>query len=82
MSAGLVSEFAAHMGMTDEHGLPGLTVRACLPVADIMSLGWIIPLPVDISTTTNPQTGQLQFHWNASLKETRKDHPPEDVSVR
>jgi len=29
------------MDMTDEHGLPGLTVKACLPVTDIMSLGWM-----------------------------------------
>ena len=33
------------MGMTDAHGLPGLTVRGCLPVADVMAQGWIIPLP-------------------------------------
>lgn len=55
------------MGMMDAHGLPGLTVRACLPVADVMSLGWIIPLPYSISTGADPQTGQLQFHWSRDV---------------
>lgn len=51
------------MGMADAHGLPGLTVRACLPVADIMSLGWIIPLPFDLRAAQDMSTGQLQFQW-------------------
>lgn len=55
------------MGIPDAHGLPGLTVRACLPVADVMALGWIIPLPFDLSTGIDPATGQLQFHWAESL---------------
>ena len=54
------------MGMPDAHGLPGLTVRACLPVADIMSLGWIIPLPFDVWTEQVPETGQITFNWDAS----------------
>jgi len=55
------------MGMKDAHGLPGLTVRACLPVADIMALGWIIPLPFDVGTGIDPATGQLQFRWAEGL---------------
>lgn len=55
------------MGMKDAHGLPGLTVRACLPVADVMSLGWVIPLPFDIWTDIDPVTGQLQFQWAKNL---------------
>ena len=55
------------MGLRDAHGLPGLTVRACLPVADIMALGWIIPLPFDISAGVDPDTGQLQFRWAEGL---------------
>ena len=54
------------MGMPDPHGLPGLTVRACLPVADIMSLGWIIPLPFDVWTEQSPDTGQITFNWDAA----------------
>jgi hypothetical protein len=52
------------LGMKDAHGLPGLSVRACLPVADVMSLGWIIPLPYDIWTEIDPATGGLNFKWN------------------
>ena len=52
------------MGIPDAHGLPGVTVKACLPVADIMGLGWIIPLPFDIWTSVEPGTNQLQFHWD------------------
>ncbi len=52
------------MGIPDAHGLPGLTVRACLPVTDAMSLGWIVPLPFDIRTEIDPATGQLNFRWD------------------
>jgi hypothetical protein len=55
------------MGMKDAHGLPAMTVRACLPVADVMSLGWIIPLPFDISATRDPQSGQVAFDWDDDL---------------
>ena len=65
------------MGLTDAHGLPGLTVRACLPVADAMSLGWIIPLPVDIYVRTDPATGQVQFDCpaDAPLSPLDPHHP-------
>lgn len=52
------------MGLPDAHGLPGLTVKSCLPVADAMGLGWIIPLPFDVWTTLDPGTNQLHFHWD------------------
>jgi hypothetical protein len=65
------------MGMKDAHGLPGLTVRACLPVADIMSLGWIIPLPFDIRAVQDMSTGQLQFQWpdDVSFQPIEGHHP-------
>ncbi|WP_299303752.1 hypothetical protein [uncultured Litoreibacter sp.] len=52
------------MGMADAHGLAGLTVRACLPVADIMAQGWIIPLPYDVWTEVDPDTGWMGFKWD------------------
>ncbi|MGV6811802.1 MAG: hypothetical protein ACWA47_06120 [Brevirhabdus sp.] len=55
------------MGMPDAHGLPGLTVRACLPVADVMAQGWIIPLPFDIWTVLDPVSGQLEFRWDTDI---------------
>lgn len=65
------------MDMKDEHGLPGLTVKACLPVTDIMSLGWIIPLPVDIRAGIHPETGQFNFHWDETspFKPLDMHHP-------
>lgn len=51
------------MGMQDAHGLPALTVRACLPVADAMAQGWIIPTPFDVKTRIDPVTGLLGFEW-------------------
>jgi len=65
------------MGMKDAHGLPGLTVRACLPVADIMSLGWMLLLPFDLSIGPDPATGQLQFRWADGLpfKPIEPHHP-------
>lgn len=65
------------MGIPDAHGLPGLTVRACLPVADVMALGWIIPLPFDISTGVDPETGQWQFRWAGGLpfQPVEQHHP-------
>lgn len=51
------------MGMPDAHGLPGLTVRACLPVADAMSLGFVIPLPFEIRTSIDPHSGLMNFRW-------------------
>ncbi len=65
------------MGMPDTHGLPAMTVRACLPVADVMSLGWIIPLPFDIWTELHPDTGQLIFGWDPScpFNAVERHHP-------
>jgi hypothetical protein len=55
------------MEMKDAHGLPGLTVRACLPVADVMAQGWIIPTPFDIWTVVEPQTRAMEFRWASDL---------------
>ncbi|APX10450.1 hypothetical protein [Tateyamaria omphalii] len=70
------------MGMKDAHGLPGLTVRACLPVADVMAQGWIIPTPYDIWTTPDPATGAIQFHWDADAAFTPIDmHHPGQIGA-
>ena len=65
------------MGIPFDDGLPGLTVRACLPVADAMALGWVIPLPVDVTAGTDPATGYLQFRWpeDAALPPLGQHHP-------
>lgn len=65
------------MGMKDAHGLPGLTARACLPLADVMSWGWVIPLPVDIFAEVDPETGAIQFSWpeDAPFQPMDMHHP-------
>ena len=51
------------MGMPDAHGLPGLTVKACLPVTDALSLGFIIPLPFDVFLRIPEDRVQIEMGW-------------------
>ncbi|MEM9054862.1 MAG: hypothetical protein AAGB16_06010 [Pseudomonadota bacterium] len=51
------------MGMRDAHGLPGLTAKACLPMTDIFSLGYILPLPVDLQIEGEGYGAPLQIGW-------------------
>ncbi|MFW2543376.1 hypothetical protein ACN2XU_12095 [Primorskyibacter sp. 2E107] len=46
--------------------LPASTIRACLPVTDIMTLGWLLRLPCDIRMMRDPATGQMTFQWDQS----------------
>lgn len=71
------------MDMKDAHGLPGLTVRACLPVADVMAQGWIIPTPVDIWTVVDAATGQMEFRWAGDAPLTPIDaHHPDQIGAK
>lgn len=71
------------MDMKDAHGLPGLTVRACLPVADVMAQGWIIPTPFDIWTVVDPQTRAMEFRWAADLPFAPIDaHHPDQIGAQ
>ncbi len=46
--------------------MPASTVRACLPVTDALTLGWMLPLPVDLTVTRDPTSGALNFGWDTS----------------
>lgn len=71
------------MNMKDAHGLPGLTVRACLPVVDVMAQGWIIPTPVDIWTVVDATTGALEFRWSEDAALTPIDaHHPDQIGAQ
>ena len=50
-----------------EDGLPGLTVKACMPVTDAFSAGWIIPLSFDV-TINRDESGN--FHIGQSREAT------------
>ena len=51
------------MGMQDAHGLPGLTVKACLPVTDALSLGFVIPLPFDLMLHVPDDRVSIEMGW-------------------
>jgi len=51
------------MGVPDAHGLPGLTVKACLPVTDALSLGFIIPLPFDVMLQVPEDRVNIAMGW-------------------
>ncbi|MBO80437.1 hypothetical protein AAG607_07135 [Citromicrobium bathyomarinum] len=51
------------MGMTDANGLPGLTVKACLPVTDSLSLGFVIPLPFDVMLQVPEDRVHIAMGW-------------------
>lgn len=65
------------MGMKDEHGLPGLTAKACLPMADAMGLGWVIPLPTDVRVMVDFTGENIQFGWaeDAPFQPIAQHHP-------
>lgn len=51
------------MGMPDAHGLPGLTVKACLPVTDAFALGYVIPLPFDVLLQVPEDRVRIGMGW-------------------
>lgn len=52
------------MGMPDAHGLPALTVKACMPVTDAFNLGYVIPLSYDV--TFGPGFPMMDIRWAES----------------
>ena len=63
-----------NMPMAD--GLPGLTVKACLPVTDAFSAGWIIPLSADLNLQVH-ENGMVQVGDDASagFRQVSSHHP-------
>lgn len=65
------------MGMLDAHGLPGLTAKACPPMVDAFSLGWIIPLPFDVRLTIELGQPGMRLGWDPAAPFTpiEQHHP-------
>ena len=65
------------MGMPDAQGMPGMTVKACLPVTDALSLGFIIPLPFDIMLRVPEDRVSIQFGWapDVPFQPVEQHHP-------
>jgi hypothetical protein len=55
------------LGTADAHGLPGLTVKACPPVIDAFSLGWIIPLAAEVRFLVDPSGLGIQVGWDPDV---------------
>lgn len=65
------------MGMPDAHGLPGLTVKACLPVTDAFALGFVIPLAVDVVIEVPEDRVSIRVGWaeDAPFRPVEQHHP-------
>lgn len=65
------------MGMKDAHGLPGLTAKACLPMTDAFSLGFVIPLPFDVQFHIPADRVSIQLGWadNVPFQPVEQHHP-------
>ena len=51
------------LGVPDAQGLPGMTIKACLPVTDVFNLGYIIPLPFDVMLRVPEDRLAIQLGW-------------------
>lgn len=51
------------MGVPDQHGQAGMTAKACLPLTDAFSLGFVLPLPVDVTVTSQGYGFPVEFEW-------------------
>lgn len=55
------------------------TVKRCVPVLDILSAGYIIPIPVSVSVTADSEE-DLQFNWRTEPAFTAIDkHNPDQL---
>ncbi|MBR9825468.1 MAG: hypothetical protein GYB36_06645 [Alphaproteobacteria bacterium] len=66
-----------NMGVPDAHGLASLTVKACLPVTDAFTLGWIIPLAFEVRVIIPEDGVNIQIGWapEAPFKLVEQHHP-------
>ncbi|MBB3033366.1 hypothetical protein [Alteriqipengyuania lutimaris] len=65
------------MGMPDANGMPGLTVKACLPVTDAFALGFVIPLPYDVLLHVPEDRVSIGLGWaeNVAFAPIDQHHP-------
>lgn len=55
------------MSMKDAQGLPGLTVKACLPVTDVFALGYMLTLPYDVHLLVPEDRISIQMGWQPDV---------------
>ena len=54
-----------------------MTMKACMPVNDAFSLGWMLVLPADVEVTCDEVTGNARFNWDPAypLDLVTRHHP-------
>lgn len=52
---------------SDSEDGPSLTIRACLPVADVFSLGFVLPLPFDLDIHVPEDRAAIETSWASDL---------------
>jgi hypothetical protein len=55
------------MGASYASGLPAMTAKACMPLADVFSLGYVIPLPFDVEFRVPAGSGMITTHSSPGL---------------
>tara|TARA_R110001606_G_scaffold81026_3_gene186639 strand:- start:872 stop:1708 length:837 start_codon:yes stop_codon:yes gene_type:complete len=65
------------MGVPDAQGLPGLTAKACLPMTDAFSLGFVLPLPFDVQLRIPEDRVSIQMGWapDVPFQPIEQHHP-------
>lgn len=65
------------MGMTYSNGLPAMTAKACLPMTDAFSLGFILPLPFDVRIMVPEDRVSIQLGWGPDMpfQPVEQHHP-------
>ncbi|MEM7221456.1 MAG: hypothetical protein AAF495_00665 [Pseudomonadota bacterium] len=65
------------MGLPTASGLTAMTVKGCRPVTDGFTLGWIIPLALDVRIVTDPLGNVIELDWDKDFgfQPVERHHP-------
>jgi len=70
------------MGVPDAQGLPGLTAKACLPMTDAFSLGFVLPLPFDVQLRIPEDRVSIQMGWAPDVPfQPMEQHHPAQIGA-
>jgi hypothetical protein len=58
-----------------DNGNPNHTIKACMPVFDIMTAGYIVTMPADVNFTRNLENGGIDTVWSTDLIRCIESHP-------
>lgn len=55
---------------TNQHSISGLTIKGCMPFLDVLTAGYVLPLPQDLHLSynkENPENGKIDLMYKYSL---------------